>query len=271
MIATEHRLIASFEVKAKDTKKRTFRGALSTSHLDLGNGRVRDIVWPGAFQERMEAFRTGADNYIPLVDTHDTSSIFNVYGHMLDGEEVLTGKTLEYRLRKGGTLKVPEMYFDTEWQVIDGADGDRVLDRLRPGSVRKMSMGYGADDADEVELAEGMARNLRNVWVGEGSLVVFAMQPNALIDTASVKSMLAGMTAETLTDEERRQLRRLASRIGNLLKTAPAEAADATEPEATQPDAAPDEAAPPKADPAADAESKALLERIQNIIGRTAP
>jgi hypothetical protein len=189
----QNQLVGSFEIKAKDSAKRTFTGALSTSHLDLGDGRRRDIVWPGAFRAQMEEFHTSADAYVPLVDSHATHSIFNVLGHLLEGREVLTGKTLEYELARGGSLKVPEMFFETEWQVIDGPDGDRVLDRLRPGSVRKMSMGYVPLEEENVELVAGPARILRVVGLAEGSLVIFAMNPAAQVVAGSMKARHAAL------------------------------------------------------------------------------
>jgi hypothetical protein len=187
----QNQLVGSFQIKSKDPARRTFTGALSTSHLDLGDGRKRDIVWPGAFQAQMDEFHTSADAYIPLVDSHATHSIFNVLGHLLEGREVLTGKTLEYELARGGMLKVPEMFFETEWQVIDGPDGDRVLDRLRPGSVRKMSMGYVPLHEEDVELRGGPARILRVVGLAEGSLVIFAMNPAAQVVAGSMKAQQA--------------------------------------------------------------------------------
>ena len=220
--ATKNRIITSLEIKAKDDQKRTFRGALSTSHLDLGDGFRQDIVYPGAFTEFLTDFKAQRDPYVPLLDSHDPFSILNVYGHMLDAEEKLTGATLRYETASGGALEVPEMMLDAEWQVIDGVDGDRVLDRLRVGSVRKMSMGYKKIQSEEVELRDGPARLLRKVWVREGSLVVMPMNPMAEIDIASVKADLAALDRANLTDEDRQQLRALASQIGALLRPEPA-------------------------------------------------
>jgi hypothetical protein len=259
------RLVGSFEIKSKDTQSRTFSGALSTSHLDLGDGFRKDIVWPGAFKAWLDAMSTEADPYTPLLDSHNGFSILNVYGHMLDAEEVLTGKTLVYDIAKGGgKLKVPEMLLSANWQVIDGPDGDRVLDRLRPGSVRKMSMGYERLEADEIELVEGPARNLRKVYVHEGSLVVFAMQPNALIDRGSVKMVqLLEKDPEELSEDERKDLRRLATRIGSLLRPAgkSGEPPAGDEPPAAAAPADPPPAAaevtdPPPATPSPEADSQ---------------
>lgn len=211
-------MVGDFEVKAIDRKARTFEGDLSTSHLDLGNGWEQDIVWPGAFKNTIDHFRNADDPYIPLLDSHDTWSIFSVFGHALELEENLTGETLSYDLEDGEKLVVPEMNLRTKWSVIDGADGDRVLDRLRPGSVRKMSMGYRPKEWDQQTLATGgTVRNLREVALREGSLVVFGMNPEAEVDLGTVKTFLTKFRKE-LSDSEREELLRVHDQLGALLK-----------------------------------------------------
>lgn len=200
-------LPGNFEVKAQDQGSRTFEGFLSTSHLDLGDWFARDIVWPGAFKRTLDHFKASSNGYIPLLDSHDPWSIFNVLGHLIDGEEQLTGKTLVYEMEGGRNLEVPEMRLWTKWQVVDGTDGDRVLDRLRPGAVRKMSMGYETIRKDEDRLADGtVVRNLREVALVEGSLVVFPMNPEADVDLTTVKMALA-LQSGSLTPEQSRQLK----------------------------------------------------------------
>jgi HK97 family phage prohead protease len=209
-VRTKQFMVADFEIKAKDETARTFKGVLSTSHLDEGDYIARDIVWPGAFKRTLTNFQAAKSPYLPLVDSHNYASVLNIFGHMLTGEEVLTGRSDRYELKDGGVLEVPEMLLETEWQVIDGADGDRILDRLRPGSVRKMSMGYETYRRDMAELADGTpVRNLREVGLKEGSLVVFAMQNNAEADPASVKALLDAAREGALTDEEKAELRAL--------------------------------------------------------------
>lgn len=203
-------LNGSFELKAQDAGARTFEGALSTSHIDRGDLRFRDIVHPGAFKRTIQAFKTDKDSYVPLLDTHADDSVMHSYGHLLDAEERLTGKTLRYDRADGGVHEVPEMILDTKWQVIDGIDGERLLDRLRSGSVRKMSMGYAPNRVDYVELKTyGKTRNLREIGLREGSLVLFPMNPTAAVNTASVKSLIDAARAGTLTDEDRETLRAL--------------------------------------------------------------
>lgn len=199
-----------FEIKASDEGSRTFEGALASSHLDLGNWFYKDIVRPGAFKRTLDHFKKSKDGYIPLLDSHDRFSVFSVVGKMTDGEERLTGKMMTYAKEDGTILEVPEMFLDTQWKIDDGMDGDRVLDRLRSGSVRKMSMGYESVREDFVQLKAGRTRQLHEVKLGEGSLVVFPMNPNANINTESVKSALSlalsGLNITTLAKKEREDI-----------------------------------------------------------------
>jgi HK97 family phage prohead protease len=221
------RMACDFEVKAKDENERTFEGALSTSHLDLGNRMYRDIVHPGAFKRTLDHFRNSKKGYVPLLDSHKTESLFNILGHLVDAEETLTGKALKYETAEGKTLEVPEMLLNTKWRVIDGVDGERVMDRLRPGSLRKMSMGYAPYQYDFVNLKEyGKTRNLREVGLGEGSLLAFPMNPEAEVNTASVKTLAQWQDMDederkayvaTLPEQDKAALRALLAPQGPVL------------------------------------------------------
>lgn len=218
-------LVAPFELKSRDEAKRTFEGSLSTSHLDLGNGWMRDIVHPGAFKRWLKTMKADSPAYVPLLDSHNPWSFLNVFGHALSAEERLTGKTLTVELDGGKTLEVEEMFLDMSWQVIGGVDGDRLFDRLEPGSVRKMSMGYDPTRFDFGTLADGgRVRHLREVIVKEGSLVVFAMQPNAEVDRATVQKRFASLL-ESLTDEQRAKLAEIHPEFRALLDSPDAELA----------------------------------------------
>jgi HK97 family phage prohead protease len=185
---------------------------------------------PGAFKRWIGNFRSAKDSYVPLIDSHDGWSIFNVFGHLDDADERLTGKTLKHELDNGKTLEVKEMFLDTDWQVIDGPDGDRVLDRLRPGSIRKMSMGYEAKNWDNLTLADGgLVRRLKEVAISEGSLVVFPMNPAAEVDLSTVKGFLEDLDGETLDDNDRATLTALQKEIGALLTNGRATAEPAPE------------------------------------------
>ena len=182
-MAASEQLRGSFRVDDVNRSERTFDGFLAASPLDLH----RDIVWPGAFKRTLHNFANAKDGYIPLVDSHDYTSFKNLYGEMIAGEEHLTGKTLRYEQKDGGMLEVPEMLLWTRWYLIDGPDGDAVMHRIRPGALRKMSMGYETIQSTHVELkAVGRSRVLRQVRLSEGSLVIFPAQPAAEVDRRSV-------------------------------------------------------------------------------------
>lgn len=232
-----------FEVKNTDPGERTFEGFLSTSHLDLGDGWMRDIVWPGAFKRTKDHFDAASDPYIPLLDSHDRFSIFSTLGYLLDLEENLTGRTLTYELEDGEELNVPEMKLWTRWKVDEGDDGDRALARLRSGSARNMSMGYRPEQYDFATLASGeRLRNLRVVALKEGSLVVFGMNPNANVDLSTVKKFLDSFEeAKDHTPSEYAELEGLYSRIGALLSTRKGDGPDEPEGPAADRDADPEE------------------------------
>jgi len=198
-------IVGSLEVKGVDTAKRTFSGALSTSHLDLGGWFWKDIVFPGAFKRTLDHFKAAKDPYIPLLDSHGRHSVFNAFGLLMEGEEELTGKTLKYDMEEGGTYDVPEMKLMTTWSVIKGEDGNRLLDRIESGVVRKMSMGYDSEREEFVKLkGHGQTRVLKEVKLGEGSVVIFPMNPNAEISKA--KAILEMLDLKTLTQAERHEL-----------------------------------------------------------------
>lgn len=198
-------LVGSLEVKGVDVAKRTFTGALSTSHIDLGGWFYKDIVYPGAFKRTLDHFKKSKDPYIPLLDSHNRHSVFSAFGLLQDGEEELTGKTLKYDQEDGGSFDVPEMKLMTTWNVIKGADGDRLLDRIESGVVRKMSMGYDSEREEFVNLkGHGKTRVLKEVKLGEGSVVIFPMNPNAEISKA--KSFFESFGLSDLTKADRDEL-----------------------------------------------------------------
>jgi HK97 family phage prohead protease len=198
-------IVGNLEVKAVDPAKRTFTGALSTSHLDLGGWFYKDIVYPGAFKRTLDHFKKSKDPYVPLLDSHGRGSVFNAFGLLEEGEEELTGKTLKYEMEDGTMYDVPEMLLMTTWSVIKGADGDRLLDRIESRVVRKMSMGYDSEREEFVTLkGHGKTRVLKEVKLGEGSVVIFPMNPNAEISKA--KAILEMLDLKTLTQAERHEL-----------------------------------------------------------------
>jgi uncharacterized protein len=188
------RLVAHFEAKATDREERTFEGLAATWELDLGG----DVIEPGAFAKTLSGWRRSG-RIVPLVDQHNYGTVRAVLGKMLDARE--TGAGLW-----------------TRWKVTEGQDGDELLHRLRGGYVDGLSIGYNAVRSQPGTLNGKAVRRLQEIELQEVSAVIFGMNPAALIDTASVKEMLEGTDPRTLTDAQRKDLRALASRIGNLLR-----------------------------------------------------
>lgn len=189
----------TWELKELSAKERTFEGYLSTWDLDLGGDRVIR----GAFKDWIKGWEASG-RVVPLLDGHNYWSIRSAVGKLLKAREDSVGLL-------------------TKWRVIDGDDGDAALDRLEGGIIETMSMGYEPLDYkyEKDEEGERMTRILSKVALREGSLVIFPMNPNALIDLDSVKAMTAaaGETdPRTLQEMDRVELRRLASKIGLLLR-----------------------------------------------------
>lgn len=245
------RIVVPFEVKVEsiDEDEGTFEGLASVWGLDLGD----DVMHKGAFKKWIAEWKAGGEA-LPLLNSHNSYDIFSSLGQLLDVKETDEGLW-------------------TKWEIIDGEDGERVKARIRPSprtgrsAVGKMSIGYEARkyDYEQSESARyGQVRNLHEVGLHEVSLVIFPMAPGASIDSSSVKQMIAAAAAvspEDVDAETKADLRKLATRIGILLKPGksssedapPAPPAPATDgpaaPQAptTEPPAPP--AAPPVADP----------------------
>lgn len=225
------RIVVPFSVKAEtiDEEARTFEGLASVWGLDLGD----DVMHQGAFKKTIGEWKKGTDA-LPLLNSHNHFDIMSAVGQLLDAKETKDGLW-------------------TKWEIIPGPDGDRVLDRVRPGTngrspVSKMSIGYEPTKVDFEESDEarfGQVRNLREVRLKETSLVLFPMAPGARIDVGTVKQFLADANAiDAVDDDTKAELRRLATRIGKLLANksatsappaAAAEAIEQPEPESDAP------------------------------------
>jgi uncharacterized protein len=226
--------LAPFRVKSLDEGERTFTGLASTWDLDLG----LDVIHPGAFKRTLREWKSSG-RVMPLIDQHNYGSIRSVVGKMRNAKETDAGLLAEF-------------------QIIGGPDGDEVLRRVKGGYVDGLSIGYEPQDWE----MEGEVRHLKQIKLHEVSVVIWPMNPGATIDTATVKAMLKHADPATLTDADRKELRRVASTIGQLLRTDPAPASAAPEDAkaGSSASAAPSpEAAPPEATEAPDT---SLLDRL---------
>lgn len=220
--STLQRITVGLSVKAEgiDEKARTFEGLLSVWGPDLGD----DVMHRGAFAKTLKEWKKGSDA-IPLLNSHNHFDVLSSFGQLIEAKETADGLW-------------------TKWEVIPGADGDRILDRIRPGSngrapVSKMSIGYEPMkfDFEQSDAARfGRLRNLREVNLKEGSLVLFPMAPGARVDTSTVKSWIDEaneLDPADVSPELKTELRRLASRIGLLLSGKAKPTGSTPEPEST--------------------------------------
>lgn len=194
-------LNVGFAVKADsvDEDARTFEGLAATWDLDLGG----DVIHQGAFKRTLKFWRDSG-RVMPLLDSHNYS-VRDVVGKLLEARETDEGLW-------------------TKWQVIEGGDGDEVWLRLKGGYVTGLSIGYRAikvDYATEEEEREGIWRHLKEVELREVSVVLWPMNPEARVDTETVKHMLASYQGRELSEEERAELKALQQKISALLKAVP--------------------------------------------------
>ena len=218
---SEKHLVTRFEVKALDEEARTFSGMAATWDLDLGG----DVIEPGAFKRTLKNWQK-SKRVLPLLDSHNGGSVRSVVGKLLEAEEAPKGLAATF-------------------EVIDGPDGDEVFRRVKGGYVDGLSIGYSAVQVrypeTEDEKATGAYRYLKEVKLHEVSVVVWPMNTEARIDTATAKALLMAAKDQTLTDDDRAELKGLAAEIDVLLR-------DSTKPVEPTPEAL-----------------KALRERIQRL------
>lgn len=233
------RIVVPFSVKAEsiDEDERTFEGMASVWGLDLGD----DVMHKGAFKKWLKEFKTSPDS-LPLLNSHNHFDVMQAFGQMIEAKETDDGLW-------------------SKWEVINGPDGDALLERLRPSArtgksaVSRMSIGYEPTKVDFEESDEarfGQVRNLREVRLKEVSLVLFPMAPGARIDVSTVKNFGDDLLSTTAIDDETKAaLRVLNTRIGKILsrKNAPNDAppAVADDDEGGQPKGAGATASPPVA------------------------
>ena len=191
-------LVTRFEVKDLDEEARTFGGLAATWDLDLGG----DVIEPGAFKRTLKNWKR-SKKVLPLLDSHNGGSVRSVVGKLLEAEETKKG-------------------LDAQFEVIDGPDGDEVFRRVKGGYVDGLSIGYSAVKVRYPETPEeqatGVYRYLGEVKLHEVSVVLWPMNPEARIDTATAKALLMAAKDKELTDDDRAELRGLASEIDALLQ-----------------------------------------------------
>src|SRR4051794_10361603 len=109
------RIVVPIAIKSEtiDLTERTFEGLSATWELDLGNDRIKR----GAFKDSIAEWKSGTDA-IPLLNSHDHYNIFAAIGQLVDAQETKDGLW-------------------SKWEVLDGPEGDAVLNRLRPSNRTK--------------------------------------------------------------------------------------------------------------------------------------
>jgi len=196
---SEKNLVTRFEVKGLDEEARTFQGLAATWDLDLGG----DVIEPGAFKRTLKNWKS-SNRVLPLLDSHNGHSVRAVVGKLMEAEETKDGLA-------------------STFEVIDGPDGDEVFRRVKGGYVDGLSIGYSAVAVrypeTEDELESGVYRFLKEVKLHEVSLVLWPMNPEARIDTATAKALLMQAKDKTLTTDDRAELESLAKEINVLLGT----------------------------------------------------
>lgn len=230
---TLEQLVVPFRIDVKaasaQPNARTFEGLLAVWDLDLGNDRIKK----GAFSNTLKQWKASGEA-LPLLNSHTSWDVFAAMGQLLDAKETNDGLW-------------------TKWEVIEGPDGDALLTRLRPSKtngravVGKMSIGYepvkfSFEQPPDSTNPWDRIRNLEEIKLREGSVVLFPMAPGASIDASTVKSVLdmaRNTDPSTLSPEMKQNLRRLTSRIGRLLKQAPGIPSPTPSPHATTPDPTP--------------------------------
>lgn len=169
------------EVKATDDGAHTFRGLAAAWSLDLGN----DVIHKGAFKHTLNMWQTVKQRKpIYLLNGHKASDVRDVVGKLVDARETEDG-------------------LETEWEFVkDDPAAEAAFRRVKGGFITGMSIGYTPTQVDFSKSEDGKKiRNLRQVKLHEVSLVVFPMNEDARVDTASIKT-LAQWT--DMNDEERK-------------------------------------------------------------------
>lgn len=216
-------LSVPFEIKAESAndEARTFQGLASTWQEDLGG----DVIHQGAFARTLSHWKQSG-KVLPLIDMHGYESTRRVVGKLLDALETDEGLLCTFQIMEAGD-----------------PDADAAWRRVKGGYISGLSIGYRAVRFDW-EQPEGTdsywdrIRHLREVALVEVSLVIWGMNPGALIDADSVKSLVAALRAK-LSEEEEAELKALPAEVKDYVRallmdpapTPPAEDPAPVEPE----------------------------------------
>lgn len=164
---------AQFDIKAAGTVdfvERTFTGyAAVFNNRDDGG----DVIMPGAFTNTLPRVNAGK---VKLMDAHDH------WG----GTRAVLGKVLSAVEDDHGLL--------CTFYVSVGMAGDDLLHKISDGSLDALSIGYETIVEEEVTSADAAGNSVRTSYLKElklyeVSVVVWGMNPLALIDPASVKAL----------------------------------------------------------------------------------
>lgn len=181
------------EIKGSDDNALTFVGLSAAFSKDLGD----DVIWPGAFKRTLDHWsRTKKSIPIPLLDSHNRWAVQDVLGKMIAGKEVEDGLESKFEM------------------VPNDPAAEAAFKRVKGGFITGLSIGYEAVKYDFEQKPGGESweriRNLREVKLGEVSLVVFPMNIDARIDQASIKMLYDDVKrGRKLSDEQKTMLRAL--------------------------------------------------------------
>lgn len=198
---TKTRAFSRFEIKAVSEEARTFEGLASTWDQDSGG----DVIEKGAFTNTLAEWKSNPTSIIPLINQHRYYDVRDVIGKMTEGDETAEG-------------------LQATFQIVEGADGDSILSRIKGGFINSLSIGYEATKW-ETEKPEGARyewdyiRHLTEIKLYEVSLVIWPMNTNALIDLSTVKSAVLAAKSHNgdMTDADLLELKRSHAQLGEVI------------------------------------------------------
>lgn len=177
--ATSQRIFAPFEVKARNDEARTFEGLAAAFTIDTDG----DVIHRGAFANTLAEWKSSG-RVLPLMDRHAAklNPAFNVTEHTL-------GKLIAAEERDEGLW--------ARFQIAKTRAGDDLLALLKDGMVEGLSIGFNPIKPERD--AKGI-RHIRDLHLGEISVVTWGAHPDTLVNLASVKTRLPDMEPAELGD-----------------------------------------------------------------------